>query len=114
MKFLVDVCCGHPLAEWLISNGYDVVEVKDHDCRMSDEDILTWGTNEDRIIVTMDMDFSELFVFHNKKHAGIIRLENLPSTLRIKYISLILATHKEVLSQKVMIIQKGNKLRVIH
>ena len=40
MKFLVDVCCGHPLAEWLISNGYDVVEVKDHDCRMSDEDIL--------------------------------------------------------------------------
>lgn len=41
MKFLVDVCAGHSIAEWLRSQGYDdVLEVRERDCRMSDEEIL--------------------------------------------------------------------------
>src|SRR3989339_1565542 len=113
MKFLVDVCCGHVVAEWLNSQDHDVVEVGERDCRMSDKDVLNWANSEERIVVTMDMDFSELFAFHNKKHSGIIRLENLPSDFRIKNLSTILMLHKEDLSQKVMIIQRGNKLRII-
>ena len=31
MKFLVDLCAGHGLAEWLRSQGHDVLEVRDRD-----------------------------------------------------------------------------------
>ena len=77
MKFLVDVCAGHSLSEWLSSQGHDVVEVRQRDCKMNDEDILVWAESESRILITMDKDFSELSIFRNKKHAGIVRLENL-------------------------------------
>ena len=40
MKFLIDVCAGYSLAEWLRSRGYDVVEVRERNCKMSDEEIL--------------------------------------------------------------------------
>lgn len=62
----------------------------------------------------MDKDFSELIAFLNKKHAGMIRLEDLPSTVRIRRLGEILAFHKEGLSQKAIIIQKASKIRILH
>jgi len=66
MKFLVDVCAGHSLAEWLRLQNYDVVEVRDRDSKMADEDILAWAVSEERILVTMDKDFSELITIQAK------------------------------------------------
>jgi len=43
MKFLIDVCAGYSLAEWLRSRGYDVVEVRERNCRKSDDEILACG-----------------------------------------------------------------------
>jgi len=48
MKFLIDVCTGRSLAEWLRSKGYDVVEVRERNCKMSDEEILAWAAKENR------------------------------------------------------------------
>jgi len=62
--------------------------VRERNCKMSDEEILAWAAKENRILITMDKDFSELIVFLNKKHTGMIRLENLPSNLRIKYLNI--------------------------
>ena len=114
MKFLVDVCAGHSLAEWLRLQNYDVVEARDRDSKMADEDILAWAVSEERILVTMDKDFSELITIQAKKHAGIICLENLPSSIRIKRLAKILQFHAKNLTQKAIIIQKGNKIRILH
>lgn len=113
MKFLVDVCAGYSLAEWLRSQGYDVVEVRNRDCRMGDEEILKWAVSEERILVTMDKDFSELALVQSKRHAGIIRLENLPAKTRIKHLARILELHSKDLVQKTIIIQKGSKMRLL-
>lgn len=43
MKFLVDICIGQSAGNWLVQRGYDVNAVSEHDCRMSDLDILTWA-----------------------------------------------------------------------
>jgi hypothetical protein len=40
MRFLIDVNAGGALADVLIENGHDVVEVRHKNPRMSDEDIL--------------------------------------------------------------------------
>lgn len=39
MKFLVDICAGHRLANWLRSQGFEVLEVRDVNKRMLDEKI---------------------------------------------------------------------------
>jgi predicted nuclease of predicted toxin-antitoxin system len=113
MRFLVDVCAGHKLAIWLRSQGHDVLEVRDQDCKMDDEDILSWATQQQRVLVTMDKDFSELTVLRGKPHAGIVRLENLPCKDRIQRLAAILEVHAEDLIHNAVIIQKGRKVRIL-
>ncbi|MFH0924508.1 MAG: DUF5615 family PIN-like protein [bacterium] len=42
----MDVCAGCSLAKWIRLQGYDVIEVRDRDHRMLDEDILKWAVEE--------------------------------------------------------------------
>jgi predicted nuclease of predicted toxin-antitoxin system len=113
MKFLVDVCTGHTLAQWLRSQGHDVLEVRDRDSKMNDEDILAWATHQERVLVTMDKDFSEPTILRAKPHAGIVRLENLPRKDRIQHLAAILEVHAEDLINNAIIMQRGRKVRVI-
>jgi predicted nuclease of predicted toxin-antitoxin system len=113
MKFLVDVCAGHMLTNWLRSEGHNVLEVRDRDCKMDDEAILLWAVYEERVLVTMDKDFSELIALRTQTHAGIIRLENLPTAERIKRLATILEVYEEELMNRAIIIQKGTKVRVL-
>ena len=64
MKFLVDRCAGHRLAQWLRDKGHDVVESAKQGEDPGDEAILEWAASEQRILITMDKDFGEL-VFKN-------------------------------------------------
>ena len=112
MKFLVDVCAGHFLAEWLRSQGHDVVEVRDKDNRMADGDILAWAASQGRILVTMDKDFTQFIRLKKIKHAGVIHLENLPVTIRITHLARIIKVHEKDLVRKAVIIQKGSKIRI--
>jgi len=58
LKFLVDVGVGKKVEEWLISNGYDVIAVRDVDPRMNDENVLRKAANEKRMVVTMEVGFA--------------------------------------------------------
>ena len=104
--------CGHGLAKWMRLEGYDVIEVRDRDCRMSDEDILKWAVKEKRILITMDKDFNELITLLDRRHTGIIRLENEPNNIRIDHLKKILELHKKDLCERAIIIQKGSKIRI--
>ena len=61
MKFLIDRCAGHRLAEWLRGLGHEVAETKDREPDPGDAAILLQATAEGRILVTIDTDFGELF-----------------------------------------------------
>ena len=113
MKFLVDVCVGKSVADWLVSEGYDVLEVRKINPFLSDEEILQLAVKESRILITMDKDFSELSVIYSRKHAGIVRLENLPIKERIAHLKRIIQHYKDILKKKGIIIQKGSKIRII-
>ena len=69
MKFLVDVCAGRRLAEWLTSLGHDVQQVREHAPDMEDEEILRWAVREDRIVVTVDKDFGRPITTTDPAHA---------------------------------------------
>jgi len=113
MKFLIDVCAGRSIAQWLRSKGYDVKEIRCINPKMSNEEILRCAQREGRILITMDKDFSELTILFKKSHCGMIRLENLTTEDRIKNLKKILNLHLEDLKQKAIIIQRGDKLRII-
>jgi len=67
MRFLVDVCAGKELADWLREQGHDVKEVWKRDPRMTDDKILNLAKAEGRVIVTVDKDFGELVVVQGEK-----------------------------------------------
>lgn len=82
MKFLLDVNASGPVGKFLITEGHDVMTVNERDVGMSDDQILQWSVNEERIIVTTDKDFEAMVWKENRQHSGILRLENLPISER--------------------------------
>ena len=83
MRFLVDRCAGHRLAEWLRSQGHDVLESPDLGPDPGDRALLERAASEGRILVTIDTDFGELVYVEEVPHAGLVRLPDVPVEQRI-------------------------------
>ena len=54
LKFLMDVGVSKAAEEWMHSENYDVLTVREINPRMPDIDILSLAVAEQRILVTMD------------------------------------------------------------
>jgi predicted nuclease of predicted toxin-antitoxin system len=57
VKFLVDVGVGKGVEIWLKETGYDVLSMREINCRAQDIEILHLAVEDQRMIVTMDKDF---------------------------------------------------------
>lgn len=112
MKFLVDVNASGALSQWLKEQGHDVVQVSNRDSMMSDEDILRWAVEEQRIIVTIDSDFEEMIWRQAKSHSGILRLENLPRDERKSLLQDALKLYGKDLENRAIVIADSQKFRV--
>jgi predicted nuclease of predicted toxin-antitoxin system len=112
MKFLVDVNASGVVARWLEEAGHDVASVADRDPRMSDQAILTWATDESRIIVTTDQDFEEMIWREGKVHSGLLRLENLPRAGRMALLGDVLEQHEASLLSGAIVIATSSKIRI--
>lgn len=112
MKFLVDICAGRRLAEWLKQRGHDVVESREKDLALTDHAILEWAKAENRILVTMDKDFGEIVFIERKGHCGLVRLPDIPTEKRIALMSKILADHADDLLAQAVITARGERIRI--
>lgn len=77
-----------------------------------DELILRRAVQEQRILVTLDKDFGELVFLRGQRHAGIIRLVEVPSLSQAEAIHSILVEHGELLTNGAIITLKNQRLRV--
>ena len=112
MKFLVDLCAGHRLAEWLKQRGHDVVESREKGPTLGDRAILEWAVIENRILVTMDKDFGDFIFLEGKGHCGLIRLPDVPVERRIVLINKVLIDHANDLMGKAVITVRGERIRI--
>ena len=112
MRFLVDACAGHRLAEWLRSEDHDVTESRDRGPDPGDRVLLGWAAEEDRVLVTMDKDFGRLLFLEEAEHCGLIRLPDVPATQRISLMEQVLLRHAEDLSQEAIITVRGGRIRI--
>lgn len=112
MRFLVDVNASSAVATWLAEMGHDVVQVRDRDPRMSDSEVLAWAYQEQRIIVTTDLDFEEVIWREGLPHRGVLRLENVPRSQRRKLLRDALARFSTDLEAGAIVIALTRKIRV--
>jgi predicted nuclease of predicted toxin-antitoxin system len=112
MKFLLDVNTSGVLLKILLESGHDIVCVTDIDSGMSDDKILDWAVREERIIITTDSDFEQMIWLQERRHYGVLRLENLPRQERIELFQEILANHSLELGLGMVIIATQKKIRI--
>ena len=112
MKFLLDRCAGRRLANWLRTQGHDVVESRARGPDPGDLVLLEWAAAEVRILVTIDTDFGELIFVQERRHAGLIRLPDVPAAQRIALLSQVLSRYQTELGNGAIITVRGERIRI--
>lgn len=77
MRVLLDACVWGGATAVLHAAGHDVEWVGDWSGDPGDERILATAAAHGQALVTLDKDFGESAVLHQRPHAGIVRLVNL-------------------------------------
>ena len=112
MKFLVDVNASGALARWLTEMGHDVVLVSAIDPRRKDQAVLQWALREERVIITTDQDFEQMIWQEERKHKGVLRLENLPRSERLSLLEYVLQHYGQDLASGAIVIALRRKIRI--
>jgi len=112
VRFLVDRCAGHTLADWLRGQRHDVIESRDRGDDPGDLIILQWAASEQRVLITIDKDFGELVFKEAKPHCGLVRLPDVPAEKRIELMTRVIREHEEALSSGALITVRGGRVRV--
>jgi predicted nuclease of predicted toxin-antitoxin system len=115
MKLFADECVYQKTVEAIQNWGHDITTARDVGLSgKSDEQIFAYAVKEGRILITADLDFSNIRYYHPKEHWGIIVLKIRPATL--SYVHTVLRRLLEQASQeyfsKALIIVDRNKYRV--
>ena len=108
MKFLVDANIPKSVNNYLENNGFDVIDIKNIDLRMSDMDIIKLAIKEKGTILTLDKDFISLSS-HPKYRVStiVIRLKNLKADNIIEYLGELLSKQdRELLNNALTIINE--------
>lgn len=112
VKFLIDENISPKTQQFLAELGFDANTSKARG--ISDEEVIAQAIEQNRVIITLDLDFGEIFHFHEKGRVGIIVLRIVPPT--VENVNAVL---KRLLSavnideyEKSLIIVSWNKYRI--
>ena len=112
MRFLIDRCAGRLLADWLRTQGHDVIESRELGPDPGDRALLDWAVKETRILVTIDTDFGELIYVENLSHAGLVRLPDVPARERQLILQDLLTRYESELRDAAIITVRGGRIRI--
>jgi predicted nuclease of predicted toxin-antitoxin system len=112
VKFLVDRCAGHLLAEWLRGTGHDVIESRDLGPDPGDEQLLQIAHSQARVLITIDTDFGRLIFREHQEQSGLVRLPDVPAAMRIQIMQQILHHHSGTLEAGRIITVRGGRIRI--
>jgi len=112
MRFLIDRCAGTLTAEWLRTQGHDVVESRELGPDPGDRVLLEWAEQESRILITIDTDFGQLVFLEGQPHSGLIRLPVVPSSERVAIIKDLIERFRKELQSGAIITVRGGKIRI--
>jgi predicted nuclease of predicted toxin-antitoxin system len=96
-RLLADECCDGELVLLLRQAGHDVRYVAEGNAGHSDDEVLQLAVQEDRVLLTEDMDFGELVVRLGKQAVGVVllRLADEPAAVKAARVRLLLDMHRD-------------------
>jgi len=115
MKFLLDMGISHKCADFLRSQDHDAVHLRDEDLqRMRDEDIITKAREEERIILTHDLDFGRIMALSKTKLPSVItfRLQDMRAVNVNHYLSIVIKDFADDLEAGALISANEQAIRV--
>lgn len=117
LKFLLNANISHETASFLNQIGYEAKTVAQFNLEEStDQEIVNFATKHKMIIVTLDLDFGEIFYFSSKSRLGIIILKLADQRVESVNKILIRLLDSKILNKKKfqtsLIIVDENKFRI--
>lgn len=115
MRFLADMGISPKTVAFLQSLGHDAVHLHDQSLdRLEDPAILAKAQEEDRILLTHDLDFGELIAVSGGRLPSIVvfRLRNMRPEMVSRYLQGIIDQHWESLEKGAIISVTEGQIRV--
>lgn len=115
MRFLADMGISQRTVLWLREQKYDIVHLREQGLqRLKDSEIMIKANQEQRIILTIDLDFAQLLAMSGAKFPSIIlfRLGNDNYSIINERISLVLSQYSNYLVEGAIISVTDKNIRV--
>lgn len=115
MRFLADMGISPNTVAFLRAQGHDAVHLLEVELeRLTDSAILEKALQEERILLTHDLDFGELLAASKAQLPSVIifRLQNMRPARVNSTLAAVLAEHADVLTAGVVISVTEGRLRV--
>src|SRR5262245_61628591 len=115
MQFLADMGVSTRVAEWLRSQGHDVVHLRDRGLqRMPNGEIFQLAAQEQRIILTFDLDFGEIVAGSGGMIVSVVlfRLVNTRTDRVIERLDAVLSQSSAELASGAIIVVEEARHRI--
>ena len=115
MKFLADMGISQTVVSWLREQGHYAIHLRDEDMhRASDSDIVKKANDEDRIILTCDLDFGDIMSALSERYPSVVifRLGNEEPSNVIRRLNQVLEESPEALKKGAIISVEETRHRV--
>ena len=115
MRFLTDMCVDVRIVRWLQEQEHDATHLRDEGLhRMPNGEIFKKAINEDRVVITFDLDFAEIAALTEGKKASVIlfRLRNTRAPHVIERLSTVLEDSSEALEKGAVVVVEESRHRV--
>jgi predicted nuclease of predicted toxin-antitoxin system len=111
------MCVDIRVAKWLCEQGHDAVHLRDEGLyRLPNGEIYRKAIDEDRIVLTFDLDFSEITALSEgqKTSTVVLRLHNTRVSQVIERLSVVLPDAAATLAQGAIVVVEESRYRVRH
>ncbi len=115
MRFLADMGVSQQVVEWLRTNGHDLVHLREEELqRLPNGEIFQKAAREQRIVLTLDLDFGETLAASGDQIVSVIlfRLRNTRTTFVIQRLEDVLTHSSADLTQGAIVIVEDGRHRV--
>ena len=112
MRLLLDTCIWSGAVPELKAAGHDVLWAGDWQQDPGDDEILAIAHHERRVLATLDKDFGELAIVHERAHSGILRIVGFAARQHARVCQWALDVHgAELIAGAIVTVEPG-RLRI--
>ena len=115
MRFLADMGVAQSVVKWLKSHEYDAVHLRDEGLqRLPDSEILQKAIEENRVLLTFDLDFGEIIAHSAGRNVSVIvlRLQNTRAHNVIQRLETVLVESQNALEKGAIVSVEEGRHRV--